>query len=98
MRRARLALADIEHLTDADRHEIMCVWSRRDVAQIDSRAMDKLRGQTRPNIDGLKPAAPYLKAGFVDGKKKPPMYRINAAKPAANDAAWPHPVQLSLIA
>ena len=34
-RRARLALASLDGLTPAERHEIMCVWSRPDVCRID---------------------------------------------------------------
>lgn len=44
-RRARLALAQREDLTAAERHEICSVWSRSNVAQIDSPAMSKLQGK-----------------------------------------------------
>lgn len=42
MRRARIALAKLENLTDQDRHEIICVWSRSNACQIASEAMQKV--------------------------------------------------------
>lgn len=44
-RRARLALAKRVDLTEAERHEICCVWSKSNVGQIDSPAMSKLQGK-----------------------------------------------------
>ena len=44
-RRARLALAQRTDLTPAERNEICSVWSRSNVAQIDSPAMSKLQGK-----------------------------------------------------
>lgn len=44
-RRARLALAQREDLTAAERHEICSVWSKYNVNQIDSPAMSKLHGK-----------------------------------------------------
>lgn len=44
-RRARLALAQRDDLTPAEKHEICSVWSRSNVAQIDSPAMSKLQGK-----------------------------------------------------
>lgn len=44
-RRARLALAQRDDLTPAERHEICSVWSKPNVNQIDSPAMSKLQGK-----------------------------------------------------
>lgn len=44
-RRARIALASRADLTEAERHEICCVWSKSNAGQIDSPAMSKLQGK-----------------------------------------------------
>ena len=41
-RRARLALVQRDDLTPAERHEVMCVWSRSNSHRIDSPAMSKV--------------------------------------------------------
>lgn len=88
-RRARLALAALNWLTPAERHEIMCVWSRGDAHQIDSPALRKLLAGTGSRVplqahEWQKPARGYLRAGFrPDGQPT----RRRVASPAANDVS-----------
>lgn len=70
-RRARLALADRTDLTPAERHEIMCVWSRSDCHLIDSPAMSKLLQRPHIQFEGTTPAVRVTRAKFTsDGQKK----------------------------
>lgn len=89
-RRARVALAKLDFLTDAERHEIACVWSHKDGIYIDSPAlrkllkMPKLESQTRP-------AKAYTRRRFdldaqTTGAKKPAISGLSV--PAANDAIY----------
>ena len=90
-RRARLALAQVESLTDSERHEVAVVWARRNVGQIDSPALRKLHTRTGGPIDGeFKPAKQFTRR--ATGKKKPG----HARPDAANDAHF-NLAQLSLV-
>lgn len=91
-RRARIALSNLKHLSEKDKHEIMCTWSRDDCHMVNSESMHKL----------LKPSAiyhtksqnahrtPTLRAKFdrhgqrVSGTKKPEKIRLDFGD-AAND-------------
>lgn len=109
MRRARLALADIDYLTDADRHEVMAVWSKREVTNVDSPALRKLhcithcKNQPEPAREWEHiPAKSLTRASFLpDGSKKPRAKKPDAVSawfsygPAANDEILPVPVQLT---
>lgn len=69
-RRARIALAAVPGLTDAERHEICAVWSRLDCSRIDSPAMRKLlgHGPAAPEYATI-PARSVMSARFdADGK------------------------------
>lgn len=65
MRRARLALAQTA-LSEAERHEVLCVWSRREVSQIDSPALRKLLGHVsaRDGFDGQLAARQFTRKQF----------------------------------
>lgn len=64
-RRARLALAQIDWLTPAERHEICAVWSRPDAVRIDSAAMRKLMGSSAPRSEWETiPARSVMRARF----------------------------------
>ena len=105
-RRARIALAARSDLTDYERHEIAAVWSKPDPERYDSPALRKLLNQSpEPARWQNKDAHAATRAAFdpVTGAKraKQPKHgtesrRLNFGS-AANDAAWPHPVQLALI-
>lgn len=75
-RRARIALAALDWLTPAERHEIMCVWSRINVSNIDSPALRKFIAHgtgkpAGPAFEGQKPCRNYMRAGFnADGSPK----------------------------
>ena len=85
-RRARLALAAIDTLTPAERHEIMCVWSTQECHLTNSPALNKLLG--RESKPEFSPRAPVLRASYTnDGqtKKKPAISRLMHIE-AANDS------------
>lgn len=87
MRRARIALAKLENLTDKDRHEIICVWSRNDTHQIASESLKKVLPRL-PHNDTLKTdlSSRYYRRRFNhDGSaiKKPALSGF-----AANDAVF----------
>ena len=64
-RRARLALAQMDWLTPAERHEICAVWSRADAVRIDSPAMRKLMGNRAPRSEWETiPARSVMRARF----------------------------------
>ena len=85
MRRARIALAQRTDLTDAERHEVMAVWSKRDTTNVDSPAMRKLRGDTRPAHDWeTTPAKRFTRK--ATGTKKPGTSRLFSE--ASNDPAY----------
>lgn len=76
-RRARLALAQREDLTAAERHEICSVWSRSNVAQIDSPAMSKLQGKEhRPQPNQTVSARSCTRRRF----DAPSAHRCSAAR------------------
>jgi hypothetical protein len=81
MRRARLALAKRLDLTDAQRHEIMCVWSRRDVSHIDSPALAALHGTRAECGTFNRKASTLYRARFDDAGKKIPRLKANKFKP-----------------
>lgn len=88
MRRARLALAHRTDLTEAERHEVMSVWSKRDVSNVDSPAMRKLRGDTRPAHDWeTVPARSLTRRKYGSATKNPGFSRLVEA---ANDATFGH--------
>lgn len=93
-RRARIELKKLPFLTDAERHEIACVWSRRDCSSIDSPALRKLYNAASRSENYRKqphqrtPASCYMRASFqangaAKAKKKPEQVRPSAG--AAND-------------
>lgn len=64
-RRARLALAKVPGLTDAERHEIAAVWSRPDSMRYDSPALRKLLGFRCPALPGQTiPAHRAMRCAF----------------------------------
>jgi len=70
MRRARLALAKRSDLTDQERHEIICCWSRREVEHIASPALAKLHKRPIDKAYQQFPARRYCRARFtLLGKK-----------------------------
>lgn len=103
-RRARIALAAVPGLTDAERHEICAVWSRLDCSRIDSPAMRKLlgSGSAAPEYATI-PAKSVMRVGF-DQHGKATRRRRRAGLPgmaalyadAANDAP-PRAVRLALV-
>ena len=66
MRRARLALAARSDLSDRERHEIMCCWSRREVGHIASPALAKLHKLPIDKACQHLPARRYFRARFTD--------------------------------
>jgi hypothetical protein len=85
-RRARLALAAIEWLTNAERHEIMCVWSSEQSHLTNSPALNKLLGRDQKSEYATR--TPTLRASYTeDGqtKKKPSIRRLMNME-AANDS------------
>jgi hypothetical protein len=88
-RRARLVLAKRLDLTDKDRHEIMCTWSRGDSHMMASEAMAKLLNN--PINSNYQHKPPTLRARFEAGgqkptaTKKPEQIRLDYGD-AANDA------------
>lgn len=94
-RRARQALAQIEWLTPAERHEIAAVWSRPDADRIDSPAMRKLFGDRAPRSDWQTiPASAVMRQHFdatgqrrAAPKKKPGLARLDFGD-AANDQSF----------
>lgn len=88
MRRARIALAKLENLTDQDRHEIICVWSRSNASQIASEAMKKVLPRLPHHLEGktLKSGC-FLRQRFDhDGSriKKPSLRGLAANDPIFN--------------
>lgn len=82
MRRARLALASqLPDLTDSQRHEIICVWSRRDVSHIDSPALAALFGTRADCGTYNRKASTLYRARFDDAGKKIPRRKANKFKP-----------------
>ena len=88
-RRARLALDNFyPDLTPAERHEVCCVWSRKDCDRIASKALRKVNGSSRNGIvndwEHLN-ARQFMRAGFdsegqpTRKKKKPGIARLAAA-------------------
>ncbi|WP_370678414.1 hypothetical protein [Comamonas sp. GB3 AK4-5] len=75
-RRARIALAALDWLTPAERHEIACVWSRSNVSHIDSPALRKFLAHSTGKpagqaLEGQKPCRRFMRAGFnADGSAK----------------------------
>lgn len=65
MRRARLALAKRSDLTAAERHEIMCCWSRAEVCHIASPALAKLHKRPIDKACQHIPCRRYLRARFT---------------------------------
>ena len=91
LRRARLLLNQVDWLTPAERHEIICVWSQPDCHLIDSPALRRwLLGAKdgaafAPPLEGLRPARQFMRAAFwPNGQPK----RRRLTAPAANDAVW----------
>jgi hypothetical protein len=88
-RRARLVLAKRLDLSDKDRHEIMCTWSRGDSHMVASEAMAKLlAAQINSDFQNVSPR--LFKRFKNDGKKlmatkKPEQIRLEYGD-AANDA------------
>lgn len=92
-RRARLALAQRADLSPAERHEVMCVWSRADSHLIHSDALNKLLG-TRHKAYALhlKHKTPTLRARFdatgrLSREKKPGFTRLYFGD-AANSSVY----------
>jgi len=79
-RRARLSLAQIPTLTDADRHEIMVVWSHPASHRINSPAMYKLTGRP-PLHDADIDAATLYRARFDATGNTIPHKSADAKKP-----------------
>lgn len=76
-RRARLALAQRDDLTPAERHEICSVWSKPNVHQIDSPAMCKLHGKEhRPQPHQTISARSCTRRRF----EAPSVHRCSAAR------------------
>jgi hypothetical protein len=108
-RRARMALGKRDDLTPAERHEIMCTWSRDDCHMVRSAAMAKILGTTI-NSD-YQHKQPTLRARFLNNgqkpdTKKPEQIRLDFGD-AANDATacipdkpqrLPHPCTHALAA
>lgn len=89
MRRARMALALRTDMTDSERHEVMCVWSKRDMSNVDSPALRKLFGHARDAHDWeTVPARRHTRRSFVPPTKKPGRTRLFSD--AANDATYGH--------
>lgn len=92
-RRARIALAQVTGLTDAERHEIASVWAQRDLTNIDSPALRKLLGDRRAAHDWETIPAKRFTRRSTD-VKKPGRTR----RDAANDAQFTSQgLQLSLV-
>ncbi len=75
-RRARIALAKLDWLTPAERHEIACIWSRQDCQRYNSPALRKYMETThgKPSfiVEAQKPVRPCLRASFTaSGQVKP---------------------------
>jgi hypothetical protein len=66
MRRARMALAMRSDLTAAERHEIMCVWSRAEVSHIASPALSKVLKRPIDKACQHLPYRRYLRARFTE--------------------------------
>ena len=86
-----LLLNQVDWLTPAERHEIICVWSQPDCHLIDSPALRRwLLGAKdgaafAPPLEGLRPARQFMRAAFwPNGQPK----RRRLTAPAANDAVW----------
>ncbi|MBS0316672.1 MAG: hypothetical protein JSR49_06060 [Proteobacteria bacterium] len=103
-RRARIALAAVPGLTDAERHEIIAVWSRLDCSRIDSPAMRKLLGSgpVAPDYATI-PAKSVMSARFdADGKatrrrRRPGLPGLAALHADAANDAPPRVVRLRLV-
>lgn len=77
-RRARIALSGVPLLTPSERHEVLCVWSSRDLDRIDSPALRKLLGRTTgPMEHETIPAKRYTRKSTR--VKKPGHSRPDAA-------------------
>lgn len=86
MRRARLALAKRSDLSDRERHEIMCCWSRREVGHIASPALAKLNKLPIDKACQHLPASRYLRARFTErGEAITRLIRAVVLRPACND-------------
>jgi hypothetical protein len=87
-RRARQALAKRDDLTPAERHEVMCTWSREDCHMVRSPAMAKLLGQ--PINTNYQHKPPTLRARFESNGQKPDVKKPGQTRlhygDAANDA------------
>ena len=84
-----MALAERIELTDAERHEVMSVWSKSDIVNVDSPAMRKLLGESRPAHDfETIPARRHTRRKFDTPTKKPGQTRPFFE--ASNDATYAH--------
>lgn len=77
-------------LTDSERHEIMCVWSRRDCHLFKSPALNKLLGTKAET--GFRVARSLFRRGFTTSGKAIPRRSkwrsLPALKPAFAVARW----------
>jgi hypothetical protein len=93
MRRARLALAANHRLTDAQRHEVMCVWSRRECSQIFSEALGLVTGNAPSRAFCHLRAKRYLRARFMpDGQAISRLGNRFKVGKAANDDFYDVPL------